>query len=107
MWLAGSVAAIVGLVVVVAALVLDPRSPPPAASRPLGPDLPPPERLRALRFPSTLRGYDPRFVDARLAEIVDWYEHLYRCAAAPPEPAASEGPRQPAEPDGSEGPRGV
>lgn len=88
MWVLGSVAGIVGVIVVLAALVLDPDVPEP--ERPgLPPGLPPPGALRRQRFRLVWRGYDPAQVDARLAELAERYGALY-AAADPATIAAAE-----------------
>jgi DivIVA domain-containing protein len=98
-WVIGSVAGIVGAMVVLAALVLDPDVPKP--ERPgLSPGLPPAGALRRHRFRLVWRGYDPAQVDARLAEVAERYGALY-AAADPATIAAAEtrlaaGAREPA-----------
>lgn len=80
MWIVGSVAAIVGLIVVIAAFVFDQ---PVDEERPsvLPPGLPRPADVRSLRFPTTTwGGYDHRVVDAELAELAERYEALYLAA---------------------------
>lgn len=80
MWIAGSIAAIVGLIVVVAAFVFDR---PVDEERPsvLPPGLPRPADVRSLRFPTTtLGGYDHRVVDVALVELAARYEALYVAA---------------------------
>ena len=102
MWVVGSVAAAVGLIVVVIALFSDaPPSPAPRTS--LAPGLPRPAELRRARFPLAWRGYDPRAVDAHLAEVAGRYEALY-LAAGPSAIARAEAtlegrPRDAAPPD--------
>lgn len=80
MWVIGSVAAVVGLIVVVVAFVFD-RPTQPAPPTVLGPGLPRPGELRSLRFPTTAwGGYDRRVVDAELAGLAERYEALYLAA---------------------------
>lgn len=80
MWVIGSVVAVVGLLAVLVALVLDPPAPAPRATPRLPPGLPRPAELGQVRFPPALRGYDPRAVDAWLREVTDRYETLYLAA---------------------------
>lgn len=82
MWIAGSVAGLVGLALVVVVVLLDP---PGGTLRPVrrvsdGAVLPTPGAFRSRRFASTFRGYDPREVDAHLADLAEAYERLYLAA---------------------------
>lgn len=83
MWIIGSAAAVVGLIVVVAAFLLDrpveADGDAPATALPAG--LPRPGDVRSLRFPTAWwGGYDHRAVDAELRELAERYEALYVAA---------------------------
>lgn len=80
MWVIGSIAAVVGFLVVVAAFVLErPAEDEPRTASRRG--LPRPADIRSLRFPtSRWGGYDHRAVDAELAALADRYEALYLAA---------------------------
>jgi hypothetical protein len=95
-WIAGSIAGAVGLLVVLAALLLDLATEEAGRASALGRGLPRPREVRRLRLPTTTwGGYDRRAVDAEIAALADRYEALY-LAAGPSVIAAAERRLEPA-----------